>query len=96
MAKAHVSCSIVLATILLWPALVEGGEVFTGFQSDDEGQYYSFLGVRTPLTSEESKLQPFLQVMGAGLGYTFKDKGTERDVNVQFVTPSLGVSQTGH
>ena len=55
------------------------------------GEYYTYLGVRTPLTSGESNLQPFIQVMGAGLGYTFKDNGVNRKAEVQFASPSLGV-----
>jgi hypothetical protein len=76
---------------LLWPGIVAAGDVFTGYQIDDHGQYYTYLGVRTPITSGESTLQPFLQVMGAGLGYTFKNNGANRDVEVQFATPSLGI-----
>ena len=75
MARTHVSCGIALCAMLLWPALVEAGDVFTGYQMDNQGQYYTYLGVRTPLTSSDSTVQPFIQVMGAGLGYTFKDNG---------------------
>jgi hypothetical protein len=30
-------------------------------------------------------------VLGAGLGYTFKDNGAKRDAEVQFASPSLGI-----
>jgi len=49
------------------------------------------MGVRTPITSGESNLQPFIQVMGAGLGYTFKDNGANRKAEVQFASPALGI-----
>jgi hypothetical protein len=75
----------------LWPGGGIAGDVFTGYQIDHQGQYYTYLGVRSPLTSGESNLQPFIQVMGAGLGYTFKDHGAKRDAEVQFATPSLGL-----
>jgi len=58
---------------------------------DNQGQYYTYLGVRAPLTSGESNLQPFIQVMGAGLGYTFKDNGANRKAEVQFASPALGI-----
>jgi hypothetical protein len=76
---------------LLWPAIVAAGDVFTGYQIDHQGQYYTYLGVRTPITSGESNLKPFVQVLGAGLGYTFKDNGAKRDAEVQFASPSLGI-----
>ncbi len=91
MARTHVSCSIALCAALLWPGMTEAGDVFTGYQIDNEGEYFTYLGVRTPITSGESNLQPFVQVMGAGLGYTFKDNGAKRDAEVQFATPSLGL-----
>src|SRR5688500_16582404 len=43
---------------------------------------------------ERKGFQPFIQVLGAGVGYTFKDNGQERDANLQSVTPSLGLKYT--
>jgi Cellulose biosynthesis protein BcsS len=91
MARTHVSCSIALCVGLLWPGAVAAGDVFTGYQVDNHGEYFSYLGVRTPITSGESNLQPFIQVLGGGYGYTFIDNGAKRDAEVQFVTPSLGL-----
>ena len=36
------------------PLVSEAGDVFTGFQIDNKGQYFGYLGVRTPIlrTSE--------------------------------------------
>ena len=91
MARAHFSCGVALCLALLWPGLVAAGDVFTGYQIDNKGEFYSYLGVRTPVTSSESTLQPFVQVMGAGVGYTFKDNGVNRKANAEFATPSLGL-----
>ena len=91
MARTHVTSGIALCAALLWPGAGIAGDVFTGYQIDHQGQYYTYLGVRTPLTSGESNLQPFIQVMGAGLGYSFKDNGAKRDAEVQFASPSLGI-----
>lgn len=91
MARAHVFGGLVLSAALLWSGAAAAGDVFTGYQLDNHGQYYSYLGVRTPITSGESNLLPFFQVMGAGMGYTFKDNGIKRDADVQFATPSLGL-----
>lgn len=89
MARTHVFCGIAMCVALLWPAIVAAGDVFTGYQIDHQGQYYTYLGVRTPITSGESNLQPFIQVLGGGLGYSFKDNGAIRDAEVQFATPSF-------
>ena len=68
-----------------------GGDAFTGYQIDTHGQYFSFLGVRAPLTDGKSTIQPFIQVFGAGLGYTFKVNGQHREADVQSATPSVGL-----
>ena len=94
MARTHFVGSIIICVALLVPAVVLGGDVFTGYQIDHQGQYYSYLGVRTPITSGTSSIQPFVQVLGAGLGYTFKDNGVKRDADVQFASPSLGIKYT--
>ena len=91
MARTHVTCGVIVCVALLWPGAGIAGDVFTGYQIDNQGEYYTYLGVRTPLTSGESNLQPFIQVMGAGLGYTFKDNGANRKAEVQFASPSLGI-----
>ena len=91
MAKTYFACGIVLCAALVWPGMVVAGDVFTGYQIDHQGEYYGYLGVRTPITSGESKLQPFIQVLGAGLGYKFKDNGATREVDMQLASPSLGL-----
>jgi hypothetical protein len=91
MARTHFLGSIIICIGLLLPGVVLAGDVFTGYQIDHQGQYYSYLGVRAPITSGNSSIQPFVQVLGAGLGYTFKDNGAKRDADVQLASPSLGI-----
>lgn len=91
MARNHGAGSIALGLALLWPGIAAAGEVFTGFQIDSHSQYYAYSGVRVPISSGNQPLQPFVQLMGAGLGYTFKDNGIQRDAEVQFATPALGL-----
>jgi len=91
MARTHCAGGLALGIALLWPCVAGAGDVFTGFQIDNHSQYYAYMGVRTPILSGESNLQPFVQFMGAGLGYSFKDGGVKRDAQVQFATPSLGL-----
>ena len=91
MARTYHACGLVVGLILLWPRMAGAGDVFTGFQIDNHSQYYAYMGVRTPITSASSNLQPFVQFMGAGLGYSFKEGGVIRDAEVQFATPSLGL-----
>ena len=89
---------IVLVALLLcdWMMSIRafGGDVFTGYQSDNKGEYFAYLGIRAPLMEERHGFQPFIQAFGAGVGYTFKDNGRERDANLQFVTPTLGLKYT--
>lgn len=94
MAKTYLACSITLCAALVWPGIVAAGDVFTGYQVDNHGQYFAFLGIRAPLMEERNGFQPFFQVLGAGVGYTFKDNGQERDANLQWVSPSLGLKYT--
>ena len=91
MARAQfVGPAIVIIGLMLSPPVL-AGDVFTGYQIDNKGEYFAYLGIRAPLMEEHNGFQPFLQVFGAGVGYTFKDNGQERDANLQSVTPSLGV-----
>lgn len=98
MARPQYVRSVIVAAVLLCNLIMSGqafaGDVFTGFQSDNKGEYFAYLGIRAPLMDERNGFQPFIQVFGAGVGYTFKDNGQERDANLEYVTPSLGLKYT--
>lgn len=96
MARTDHARSVILGLALLCPSMTEAGDIFTGFQMDNHSQYYAYMGVRTPIppTMASSNLQPFVQFMGAGLGYSFKDGNIQRDAEVQFATPALGLKYT--
>lgn len=83
-------CALLLVLLSVNGALA-GNDGFTGYQIDDRGQYFAFLGVRAPITAAGEKFQPFVQVLGAGYRYTFKYNGQNRDADVQFATPSIGL-----
>ncbi len=83
--------SLVLTVV---PITSEAGDVFTGFQIDNKSQYFGYLGVRTPLLRTSGGPDLFVQAMTAGLGYSFKSNGQLLDANVQFIVPSLGITQT--
>ncbi len=87
---------LLLATLILTiaPSRTQAGDVFTGFQIDNKRQYFGYLGVRTPILLMSGGTSLFAQVMTAGLGYSFKSSGQLLDANVQFVVPSLGISQS--
>jgi hypothetical protein len=88
---------VVVAFIIIgvmMPARTFAGDVFTGYQVDNKGEYFAYLGIRALLMEERRGFQPFIQVFGAGVGYTFKDNGRERDADLQFVTPTLGLKYT--
>jgi Cellulose biosynthesis protein BcsS len=83
------ACALVLA-----PVSSRAGDAFTGFQIDNHNQYFGYLGVRTPLLKTAGGPDFFVQAMTAGLGYSFKSGNRILDANVQFIVPSLGISQT--
>jgi hypothetical protein len=87
---------LLLAALILTvlPAPSEAGDLFTGFQIDNKSQYFGYLGVRTPVLQMSGGTNLFVQAMTAGLGYSFKSNGQLLDANVQFIVPSLGISQT--
>jgi hypothetical protein len=41
MARTHFSCGVALCMALLWPGVVAAGDVFTGYQIDNHGQYFT-------------------------------------------------------
>ena len=57
------------------PLVSEAGEVFTGFQIDNKNQYFTYLGVRTPVLRTSGEPGLFVQVMTGGVGYSFKTNG---------------------
>jgi hypothetical protein len=87
---------LLLATLVLaiGPDRTQAGDVFSGFQIDNKSQYFGYLGVRTPILQMSGGTNIFAQAMTAGLGYSFKSTGQVLDANVQFVVPSLGISQS--
>ena len=87
---------LLLATLVLTvlPGRTWAGDVFTGFQIDNKNQYFGYLGVRTPVLIMSGGTTLFAQAMTAGLGYRFRSGPRLLDTNVQFVVPSLGISQT--
>ena len=95
MACTQCGRSVTVLVIFVLGLLMSGravaGDAFTGYQVDNKGQYFAYLGIRAPLMEQQNGFQPFIQVFGAGVGYTFKDSGRERDANLESVTPSLGI-----
>jgi len=87
---------LLLAALILpvSPAVSQAGDAFTGFQIDNKNQYFGYLGMHTSLLRISDDTTLFVQIMTAGLGYSSKVNGRILDSNVQFVVPSLGISQT--
>ncbi len=90
----YVSFLLVTLVLVIIPSRTQAGDVFTGFQIDNKSQYFGYLGVRTPVLLMSGGTTLFAQAMTAGLGYSFKSNGQVLDTNVQFVVPSLGISQS--
>lgn len=89
-----VSFLLVALVLVIIPSRTQAGDMFTGFQIDNKSQYFGYLGVRTPVLLMSGGTTLFAQAMTAGLGYSFKSNGQVLDTNVQFVVPSLGISQS--
>ncbi|MDX2251772.1 MAG: cellulose biosynthesis protein BcsS [Nitrospira sp.] len=87
---------LVLAALVLTvlPGRTWAGDVFTGFQIDNKRQYFGYVGVRTPILQMSGGTTLFAQAMTAGLGYSFRSGTRLLDANVQFVVPSVGISQS--
>jgi len=90
----YMSCLLATLVLTLLPVRAQAGDVFTGFQIDNKRQYFGYFGVRTPILLMSGGTTIFAQAMTAGLGYSFKSNGQLLDANVQFVVPSLGISQS--
>ncbi|MBX3335491.1 MAG: hypothetical protein KF876_15290 [Nitrospira sp.] len=90
----YVSLLLVTLVLVTIPSRTQAGDVFSGFQIDNKSQYFGYLGVRTPILLMSGGTTLFAQAMTAGLGYSFKSNGQILDTNVQFVVPSLGISQS--
>ena len=80
--------------LICLPLVSEAGEVFTGFQIDNKNQYFTYLGVRTPILRTSGGPSLFVQAMTSGLGYNFKTTGQLLDANIQSIVPSLGITTT--
>ncbi len=92
---ARLTRFLLTAGILTYlPLVSEAGEVFTGFQIDNKNQYFTYLGVRTPILRTSGEPALFVQVMTGGFGYSFKTNGQLLDANVQSIVPSLGITKT--
>ena len=79
---------------MLFRSLVsEAGDIFTGFQIDNTSQYFSYLGIRTPILQNSAGSGLFVQAITSGLGYHVKTNGQLLDTNVQSIVPSLGITK---
>jgi hypothetical protein len=84
---------LVTLILIVAPASSKAGDLFTGFQIDNRSQYFGYVGVRMPAWQISEGTNLFVQAMAAGLGYSVKSNGQLLDANVQFIVPSLGISQ---
>lgn len=86
---------LLMALVFIVPSTnSHAGDVFTGYQIDNKNQYFGYLGMKAPVLRLSGETDLFVQLMTAGLGYSFKSNGQILDANVQFIVPSVGISQT--
>jgi hypothetical protein len=82
------SALVVIILLLLLPSAAESTGVFGGFDIDNEGQIFSYVGGVTEGTV-------FAHVLAGYQRYEFKDNGEIREVNSFFVTPAIGLKSSG-
>ncbi len=84
----------VFALIILLPsASASAGKLFTGYQWNGEGQYFSYLGLRQDLPWESFGFKAYAQLFAAGQSYEYESGNQDIDAKVQFLIPSLGVTR---
>jgi hypothetical protein len=83
--------SIVFVLILL-PVTASAGDLFTGFQMDNEVQYFTYLGVKENLPWEVAGVGGYVHLFGAAQSYEFESGNRDIDADIQFLVPSLGVT----
>ena len=85
--------SAFLALIITFSGTIaNAGDLFTGFQMDDEEQYFAYLGLRESLPWKPFDLDTFAQLFGAAQSYEYETGNRNIDADVQSLTSSLGIS----
>ncbi len=84
--------SAFFALIIILPCTsANAGDLFTGFQMDNEEQYFAYLGLREDLPWRPFEFETFAQLFGAGQNYEYESGNRDIDADVQSLTPSLGI-----
>lgn len=89
---AYILTALFLFLVLL-PTAGLAHDAFTGFEIDDEGQYFGFLGLQTPVTKIKQDLELFAQLYAATLRYSFRSEGRLLDARVNSISPAVGLRQ---
>jgi hypothetical protein len=84
---------LLILVFILIPSVSPASDAFSGYQIDNHGQYFGFLGVRTPLVKGSPDLEPFAQLFAASLAYKFKSNGSVIEAQQHWVVPSIGLKQ---
>ena len=79
--------------LVLLPAVVYAHDAFTGFEIDNEGQYYGYLGLRTPVTSLRPDLELLAQLYADTIRYSFRSEGRLLDAHANSIAPAVGLRQ---
>lgn len=91
---ARLASIAVTLIVVLSPAIVRAGDLFTGFQIDDDSQYFAYLGLKEDLPWEVLGLGTYLQLFASGQSYEYESGNRNIDAEVQSLTPSLGVTRS--
>ena len=92
---ASTSFTLIAAlAIAVVPTMALAGDLFTGFQMDDDGQYFAYLGLRETLPWEVSELKTYVQLFASGQSYEYESGNRDIEAEIQSLTPSLGVTKS--
>lgn len=80
--------------VVLSPTNARAGALFTGFQMDDDAQYFTYLGLQQDLPWDFSGLRGYVQLFASGQAYEYESSNRDIDAEVQSLTPSLGIAKS--
>ena len=91
---ARLASAVFALSILLPSGAVRAGDVFTGFQMDDQAQYFVSVGVREELPWSSSGVKGYVQLFAAAQSYEYESGTLAIDADVQFLIPALGIKKS--
>ena len=84
---------LTLLILVLLPNAGMAYDAFTGFEIDNEGQHYGYLGLRTPVTKIQQDLELLAQLYADTIRYSVRSEGRLLDAHANSIAPAVGLQQ---